>query len=98
MIDRGERETISRRKALSLLGLASALGLAAPAILVAVSEAEAQVDKPIPGEENVTPRRSPRRQRARERRQARRKHHVTPRAQPPQQQPQPDTEYKPKPY
>lgn len=53
-----EPEQLSRRRALSLLGLAGALGLAAPRILLTVSAAEAQavppafnqVDKPIPGE------------------------------------------------
>ena len=53
-----EPEQLSRRRALSLLGLAGALGLAVPRILLTVSAAEAQaippafnqVDKPIPGE------------------------------------------------
>jgi hypothetical protein len=53
-----EPEEIPRRRALSLLGLAGLLGLAAPRILLTVSVAEAQtippafnqVDKPIPGE------------------------------------------------
>ena len=82
MIEEREREAISRRKALSLLGLAGALGLAPPPILLAVSDAGAQavppafnqVDKPIPGEENATQRRIPRRKRVNERRQYRRKH------------------------
>jgi hypothetical protein len=82
MIEQHEREVLSRRKALSLLGLAGALGLAAPPVLLAVADAAAQtvpaafnqVDKPIPGEENATPRRIPRRKRVSERRQYRRKH------------------------
>jgi hypothetical protein len=53
-----EPEPVSRRRALSLLGLAGALGLAAPRILLTVSAAEAeaipaafdQADKPLPGE------------------------------------------------
>ena len=35
-------EVISRRKALSLVGLAAALGLAAPAAILTASDAEAQ--------------------------------------------------------
>jgi hypothetical protein len=58
MVEALEPEGIPRRRALSLLGLAGALGLAMPRILLTVSAAEAQaippafdqVDKPIPGE------------------------------------------------
>ena len=35
-------EVISRRRALSLVGLAAALGLAAPAVVLTASDAEAQ--------------------------------------------------------
>jgi hypothetical protein len=53
-----EPEQLSRRRALSLLGLVGVLGVAVPRILLTVSAAEAQavppafnqVDKPIPGE------------------------------------------------
>ena len=53
-----EPEPLSRRRALSLLGLVGVFGLAVPRILLTVSAAEAQavppafnqVDKPIPGE------------------------------------------------
>jgi hypothetical protein len=59
-------EGISRRQALSLLGRAGALGLAAPPMLLTASDAGAetvppafnQVDKPIPGEKNP-PQREP---------------------------------------
>jgi hypothetical protein len=106
MIEEREREAISRRKALSLLGLAGAVGLAVPPIVLAVSDAEAQavppafnqVDKPIPGEENVTPRRIPRRKQVPQRRLHHRKPRAARPAAPPPQQPQPDTEFKPKPY
>ncbi len=58
MSDPPKPEPISRRGVLSLLGLAGALGLAVPRILLTISAAEAQtipaafdqVDKPIPGE------------------------------------------------
>jgi hypothetical protein len=101
MIERREREAMSRRKALSLLGLAGALGLAAPSILHAVSDAEAQavppafnqVDKPIPGEETATQRRTPRRKRVDERRQHRRKQRAARPA-----VPEPASEDKPKQY
>jgi hypothetical protein len=53
-----EPEQLSRRRALSLLGLVGVVGVAVPRILLTVSAAEAravppafnQVDKPIPGE------------------------------------------------
>jgi hypothetical protein len=110
MIEKHEREAISRRRALSLLGLTGALGFVAPPILLAAADAEAQaippafaqVDKPIPGEENATQRRVPRRKRATPRRQPRRKHRPAPRPQlqqPPEPQPPPQTQpftgYKP---
>ena len=99
MTEQREREAISRRKALSLLGLVGALGLAVPPVVLAVSDAEAravpwafnQVDKPIPGEENATQRRIPRRKRVSERRQYRRKHRAARPA-----VPQPESEDKPK--
>ena len=98
MIEEREREAISRRKALSLLGLTGALGLALPPILLSVSDAGAQavppafnqVDKPIPGEENAT-RRIARRKRVNERRQYRRKHRA-----PRPAVPEPPSENKPK--
>ena len=37
-----DHEVISRRKAISLVGLAAALGLAAPAAILTASDAEAQ--------------------------------------------------------
>jgi hypothetical protein len=110
MSEEPEGGLISRRKALSMLGLTGALGLVAPRILLAASEAEAQavpsafaqVDKPIPGEENVTQRRLPRRKRVNARRQNRHKRRPAPRPQPQQQpqsepppQTQPFTGYKP---
>ena len=99
MIEEREREAISRRKALSLLGLAGALGLALPPIVLGVSDAEAQavpatfnqVDKPIPGEENAAQRRIPRRKRVYERRQHRRKQRAARPA-----VPEPPSEDKPK--
>jgi hypothetical protein len=42
MTDFSTDEVVSRRKALSLVGFAAALGLAAPAAILAASEAEAQ--------------------------------------------------------
>ena len=58
MTDEPEFEVISRRRALSLFGLAGASALTAPTILLRVAAAEvqtipaafAQVDKPLPGE------------------------------------------------
>jgi len=56
-----DRKAVSRRGALSLLGLAGALGLAVPRILLTVSEAQAmpsafaQAEKPIPGEGGARP-------------------------------------------
>jgi hypothetical protein len=75
-------EVISRRRALSFLGLAGALGLAVPPTLLMLSDAEAQaippafnqVDKPIPGEETGTERRKPRRKRPQERPKYRHRH------------------------
>src|SRR5262245_3200906 len=108
MVEKGELEMVSRRKALSLLGLTGALGLVAPSTLLAAADTEAQavppelaqVDTTIPGEEAATQRHLPRRKRAYPRRQPRRKHHPAPRPQqPPQPQPPPQTEpftgYKP---
>jgi hypothetical protein len=65
-------EVISRRSALSLLGLA-ALGLALPTTVLTVSDAEAQPATPPTGDAQTgTERRQERRTRRRERRQERR--------------------------
>src|SRR5690242_1601893 len=61
-----ESEGISRRSALSLLGLAGTFGLATPSMLLTAPDAKAQaippafnqVDKPIPGVKNP-PQREP---------------------------------------
>ncbi len=58
MSDTPEPEAIPRRRALSLLGLAGVLGLAAPRLLLTAATAETQgvppafdqADKPLPGE------------------------------------------------
>jgi hypothetical protein len=56
MSDALEREAMPRRRALSLLGLAAAAGLAAPRLVLTASAAApgstgfAQDDKPLPGE------------------------------------------------
>jgi len=50
MTDEPEFEMISRRRAFSLFGLAGALALTAPTIALTTFEADAQVDKPLPGE------------------------------------------------
>jgi len=63
---------ISRRGALSLFGLAAAFALAAPPTMLTVSDAEAQVDKPVPGEKTGPERREHRRERRHERRAHRR--------------------------
>jgi hypothetical protein len=99
MIEDRAPDVMSRRKALSLLGLAGAFGLAAPPIVLTVSDAAAQtippafdqVDKPIPGEEDATQPRRPRRKRVDDRRQRRRKRRSAPRPAPP-----PASEDKPK--
>jgi hypothetical protein len=66
---------ISRRKALSIMGLAAAFALAAPPTMLTVSDAEAQVDPPTPGGEKTGPeRREGRREHRRERRHERRAH------------------------
>jgi hypothetical protein len=61
MSDAPKPELMSRRRVLSLLGSAGALGLAVPRFVLAASAAEArtippafnQVDKPIPGERST---------------------------------------------
>jgi hypothetical protein len=65
-------EAISRRKALSIMGLAAAFALAAPPTMLTVSDAEAQVDQPAPGGETGPERREGRREHRRERRHERR--------------------------
>lgn len=68
-------EVLSRRKALSIMGLAAAFALAAPPIILTVSDAEAQVDQPAPGGEKTGPeRREGRHEHRRERRHERREH------------------------
>ena len=68
-------EVISRRSALSLLGMA-ALGLAVPTTVLTVSDAEAQQATPPAGAETGTERRQERRTRRTERRQERRTRRV----------------------
>ena len=48
-------EVISRRKALSLLGLAAAFGLAVPPTVLTVSDAEAQYTTTAPGAPAAAP-------------------------------------------
>ena len=67
-------EMISRRRALSLLGLAAALSLAVPSTVLTVSEAEAQQAAPPASEKTGMERRHERRKHRRERRHERRKH------------------------
>ena len=65
-------ETISRRKALSLMGLAAAFGLAATPTVLTVSDAEAQTAAaPTAGVERRQERRAARHERRHERRAAR---------------------------
>ena len=65
-------ETISRRKALSLIGLAAAFGLAAAPTVLTVSDAEAQTAAaPTAGTERRQERRMTRTERRQERRMAR---------------------------
>jgi hypothetical protein len=70
-------ETISRRKALSLMGLAAAFGLAAAPTVLTVSDAEAQTAAaptaaaPTAGAERRQERRAARHERRQERRTAR---------------------------
>ena len=70
-------ETISRRKALSLMGLAAAFGLAAAPTVLTVSDAEAQTAAaptaaaPTAGVERRQERRAARHERRQERRMAR---------------------------
>jgi hypothetical protein len=48
MSEKIKSEVISRRRALSLLGLAAAFGLAVPPTVLTVSDAEAQYTAPAP--------------------------------------------------
>jgi len=66
MSEKIKSEVVSRRRALSLLGLAAALGLAVPSTMATVSDAEA--------EETGMERRHERREHRRERRHERREH------------------------
>ena len=80
MSEKIKSEAISRRRALSLLGLAAAFGLAVPPTVLMVSDAEAQYTAPAPapaGEKTGTEggeRRHKRRKHREERRHKRRKH------------------------
>ncbi len=65
MSEKTKSEMISRRKMLSLIGLAGALGLAVPPAVLAVSDADAQQSDEQPAPQTGT-----------ERRQARRTHRV----------------------
>ena len=47
MLEKLKSETISRRKAFSLLGLAAALSLVVPATVMITSDAEARVGAPL---------------------------------------------------
>ena len=76
MIEKLKSEVISRRRAFSLLGLAAALALGAPATVLMVSDAEAQTA----GMERRQARRTGRRERRETRREARRAGRETRRA------------------
>ena len=69
MSEKIKPEMISRRRALSLLGIAAALGLAVPPAVLTVSDAEAQTA----GMQRRAARRAARRQRREERRMGRQK-------------------------
>jgi hypothetical protein len=74
MSEKIKSEVISRRRALSLLGLAAALSFTVPPTVLMVSDAEAQ-PAPAPADEKTgTERRHERREHRRERRHERRKH------------------------
>ena len=78
MSEKIKSEVISRRRALSLLGLAAALSFTVPPTVLMVSDAEAQpapAPAPAPADEKTgTERRHERREHRRERRHERRKH------------------------
>jgi hypothetical protein len=76
MSEKIKSEMISRRRAVSLLGVAAALALAAPATVLMVSDAEAQTA----GMERRQARRTGRRERRETRREARRAGRETRRA------------------
>ena len=76
MSEKIKSEMISRRRALSLLGLAAALGLAVPPTVLSVSDAEAQTA----GMMRRQARREGRRERRETRREARRAGRETRRA------------------
>ena len=69
MSEKIKPEMISRRRALSLLGIAAALGLAVPPAVLTVSDAEAQTA----GMQRRAARRAARRKRREERRMGRQK-------------------------
>ena len=69
MSEQSKSEMISRRRALSLLGIAAALGLAVPPAVLTVSDAEAQTA----GMQRRAARRAARRKRREERRMGRQK-------------------------
>ena len=72
MTEKIESELISRRRALSLLGLAAAFGLAVPPTVLTVSDAEAQYTAPAAAPQTGTERRHERRAGRHERRHERR--------------------------
>ena len=76
MIEKLKSEVISRRRAFSLLGLAAALALGAPATVLTVSDAEAQTA----GMTRRQARREGRRERRQTRREGRRERRETRRA------------------
>jgi len=69
MSEQSKSEMISRRRALSLLGIAAALGLAVPPAVLTVSDAEAQTA----GMQRRAARRAARHKRREERRMGRQK-------------------------
>ena len=73
MSEKIKSDGISRRSVFLLFGLAAAFGLAAPATMLAVSDAEAQADNPPP-QRSRPERRHERREHCRERRQERHEH------------------------
>lgn len=74
MSENTKSDAISRRTALSLLGLAAAFSLAVPATVLTVSDAEAQQTPAPEGEKTGTERRHERREHRGERRHGRHEH------------------------
>jgi len=71
MSEKIKSEVISRRRALSVLGLAAALGLAVPSTMATVSDAEAEEPGAKTGKERRHERREHRKERRHERREQR---------------------------